>query len=160
MISACLNKKGSFFLRSISSVLSSFPPAGNIDSLFFLCKVDNPFFCSDLAQPALAMMNMILHTMFLHVFLMWSGGHAEIIARDASAVELPNVKLVDCLEVPLTGFDKCLMIKFSYLEEYAGLNEVDGSSDILVGQLYGTDGTCNEDSRVSVSIDGAFYFVR
>ena len=106
------------------------------------------------------MMNLILHTIFLHVFLIWSGGHAEIIGRDASAVELPNVELVDCQEVPLTGFDMCLRIKFSYLEEYAGMNGLDGSSDILVGQLYGKDGTCNEDSRVSVSIDGAFYFVR
>ena len=124
--------------------------------MFLLRKVDKPFFL----LTARAMMNLILHTMLLNVFLRWSGGHAEIIARDASAVELPNIKLVDCQEVPLLGFDKCLRIKFSYLEEYAGLNEFDGSSDILVGQLYGTDGTCNEDSRLSVSIDGPFYFVR
>ena len=106
------------------------------------------------------MMNLILHTMLLNVFLRWSGGHAEIIARDASAVELPNIKLVDCQEVPLLGFDKCLRIKFSYLEEYAGLNRVDRSSKVLAGKLYATDGTCNDDSRVSVSIDRNLYFVR
>ena len=83
--------------------------------------------------------------------LLWSKGYGS--------TELPNVKLVGCPEVSMVGFDKCLVIKFSNLEEYAGLNEADGSSEILVGKLYGTDGACNDDSRVSVSIDGGFYFV-
>jgi len=77
----------------------------------------------------------------------------------AAAAELPNVKLVDCQEVSLIGFDKCLRVKFSYLEEYAGLNKADGSSDVLVGKLYGTDGACNADSRVSLSINGDIYYV-
>ena len=76
------------------------------------------------------------------------------------SVELPNVQLVDCPEF-LGGFDKCMKIKFSYQEEYAALNEVDGSSEVLVGKLYSTDGEENTDSRVSVSIDeGDFYYVR
>ena len=86
--------------------------------------------------------------------LLWFKGYGG-----STELELPNVKLVGCTEVSLVGFDKCLMIKFSYLEEYAGLNEADGSSEILVGKLYGTDGGCNDDSRVSVSIDRGFYFV-
>ena len=76
------------------------------------------------------------------------------------SAELPNVKLVDCQEVSLIGFDKCLRVKFSYLEEYAGLNKADSSSDVLVGKLYGTDGACNVDSRVSLSINGDIYYVR
>jgi len=77
----------------------------------------------------------------------------------SSAVELPNVQMVDCPDF-LGGFDKCMKIKFSYQEEYAGLNEVDGSSEVLVGKLYSTDGEENADSRVSVSIDeGDMYYV-
>ena len=76
------------------------------------------------------------------------------------SVELPNVQLVDCPEF-LGGFDKCMKIKFSYQEEYAALNEVDGSSEVLVGKLYSIDGEENTDSRVSVSIDeGDLYYVR
>ena len=60
----------------------------------------------------------------------------------------------------LKEFDKCLSIKFSYMEEYSGLNGVDRSSNVMVGKLYATDGTCNEDSRVSVSIERNLYFVR
>ena len=68
-------------------------------------------------------------------------------------VELPNIKLVDCNDVSLEDYDKCLRVKFSYLEEYAGLHKVDNSSEILVGKLYSIDGVENEDSRVSVSTD-------
>ena len=76
------------------------------------------------------------------------------------SVELPNVQMVDCPDF-LGGFDECMKIKFSYQEEYAGLNEVDGSSGVLVGKLYSTDGEENADSRVSVSIDeGDMYYVR
>ena len=37
------------------------------------------------------------------------------------------------------GFDKCLHIKFSYLEEYAGLKEVNGLASVLAGKLYGRE---------------------
>ena len=57
------------------------------------------------------------------------------------------------------GFDKCLHIKFSYLEEYAGLKEVNGLASVLAGKLYGINGEENVDSRVSVSIDDEFYSV-
>jgi len=70
----------------------------------------------------------------------------------AGNVELPNVKFVSCDGISLPGFDKCLSVKFSYLEEYAGLKE-QGSPDVLVGKLYGLDGTENEDSRVSASFE-------
>merc|ERR1712212_418329 len=62
--------------------------------------------------------------------------------RDKSSVELPNVKFVDCMETVLDGFDSCLSVKFSYLEEYAGLKE-QGSPQVLVGKLYSKDGTEN-----------------
>ena len=75
-------------------------------------------------------------------------------------VELPNVKFVSCDGISLHGFDKCLSVKFSYLEEYAGLKE-QGSPDVLVGKLYGLDGTENEDSRVSASFESdSDFFVR
>ena len=57
------------------------------------------------------------------------------------------------------GFDKCLHIKFSYFEEYAGLKEVNGLASVLAGKLYGINGEENVDSRVSVSIDDDFYYV-
>merc|ERR1711953_1483353 len=37
--------------------------------------------------------------------------------------------------------------------------EVDGTPDVLVGKLYGIDGTVNVESRVSVSIDEDIYYV-
>ena len=87
-------------------------------------------------------------------------GAGEAIRRNAT-VELPTVKLVDCQEkIFLKEFDKCLIVKFSYMEEYAGLNRVGRSSKVLLGKLYATEGTCNEDSRVSVSIERNLYFVR
>ena len=52
----------------------------------------------------------------------------------------------------MLGLDKCLSVKFSYLEEYAGLMEV-GSPNVLVGKLYSTNGTKNRDSRVSASFE-------
>ena len=98
--------------------------------------------------------------------MMWTSlllilaGTSAVTARNVT-VELPTVTLIDCQEMEsLKGFDKCLSIKFSYLEEYAGLNMVDRSSKVLAGKLYATDGTCNNDSRVSVSIDMNLYFVR
>ena len=70
------------------------------------------------------------------------------------------MKFVSCDGISLHGFDKCLSIKFSYLEEYAGLKE-QGSPDVLVGKLYGLDGTENEDSRVSASFESdSDFFVR
>lgn len=93
---------------------------------------------------------------FVSLVVTFSGAKGKL----QKVVELPNVQLVDCQDVvALSGFDKCLKIKFSYLEEYAGLNEADRSTDILVGKLNGTDGAVNEESRVSVSIDGAVYYV-
>ena len=87
-------------------------------------------------------------------------GTSAVTARNVT-VELPTVTLIDCQDIEsLNGFDKCLSIKFSYLEKYAGLNVVDRSSKVLAGKLYATDGTCNNDSRVSVSIDRNLYFVR
>ena len=97
--------------------------------------------------------------MWTSLLLILAGTFA-VTARNVT-VELPAVTLIDCQEMEsLRGFDKCLSIKFSYLEEYAGLNRVDRSSRVLAGKLYATDGTCNEDSRVSVSIDRNLYFVR
>ena len=61
------------------------------------------------------------------------------------------------MKIPLDGFDSCLSVKFSYLQEYAGLYE-DGSPDVLVGKLYGKDGTENMDSRVSASFESASNF--
>ena len=76
-------------------------------------------------------------------------------------MELPNVQLTNCQEAGLSvRYDKCLRIKFTDLEEYAGLMEVDGTPDVLVGKLYGIDGTVNVESRVSVSIDEDIYYVR
>ena len=76
-------------------------------------------------------------------------------------MELPNVQLIDCQEAGLSvRYDKCLRIKFTNLEEYAGLIEVGGTPDVLVGKLYGIDGAVNVDSRVSVSIDEDIYYVR
>ena len=60
----------------------------------------------------------------------------------------------------MNGNDKCLSIKFSYLEEYAGLNQ-QGSPEVLVGKLYSLDGTEKEGSRVSASFQSYLdFFVR
>ena len=70
------------------------------------------------------------------------------------------MKFVDCHVISLSGFDACLSIKFSYLQEYAGLNEV-GSPDTLVGKLYAIDGNEIEESRVSASFESdSDFFVR
>ena len=58
---------------------------------------------------------------------------------------------MSCEEISLTGFDKCLSIKFSYLQEYAGLKAV-GSPNVLVGTLYQKDGKEKPYSRVSASM--------
>merc|ERR1712029_693382 len=71
---------------------------------------------------------------------------------DLNSVELPNVKFIDCGDAQLHGFDKCLFVAFSYLEELVGLKEV-GSPEVLVGKLFGLDGTENIDSRVSASFE-------
>merc|ERR1711990_56373 len=82
----------------------------------------------------------------------WTSFGFAISMISAANVELPNVKIVDCKETSLAGFNTCLSVTFSYLEEYAGMNTV-GSKNVLVGKLYGLDGTENEDSRVSASFE-------
>jgi len=69
-----------------------------------------------------------------------------------SAVELPNVKLLDCQGTPLSAFDKCLDIKFASLHEYAGLTKVEGSRKVFEGQLFDHDWIVNADSRVSFTV--------
>merc|ERR1712029_129074 len=76
----------------------------------------------------------------------------SLLAAGHCSVELPNVKFVDCMEIFMLGLDKCLLVKFSYLEEYAGLMEV-GSPNVLVGKLYSANGTKIRDSRVSASFE-------
>ena len=64
------------------------------------------------------------------------------------------MKFTDCGEAGLRGFDACLAISFSYLEEFAGLNMVGGSANVMSGKLYDTDGEVNADSRVSYTHAG------
>ena len=72
--------------------------------------------------------------------------------------EMPNIKSVECHDIPL-GHRKCLLIEFSTIKEYAGLDEVKENENVFSGKLYATtDGTENTDSRVSLSFgdDGAY----
>merc|ERR1712012_379360 len=67
---------------------------------------------------------------------------------------------MSCSEVSfLSQFDKCLKIKIENFDKFAGLSQVDGTSDVFVGKLYGFDGITHMNSRVSMSTDGESHFV-
>ena len=66
--------------------------------------------------------------------------------------DLPNVKLIDCDEVKLSLFDKCLVVTYTSEVEYAGLAKVDGFESVLEGSLFTTAGEEKEGTRVSVTL--------
>ena len=64
--------------------------------------------------------------------------------------ELPNVKYTGCKEIDIAK-TRCLVIIFSHVTEYAGLDPIHGSLKVLEGKLYDKNKKAKPDSRVSVS---------
>jgi len=72
-----------------------------------------------------------------------------------SAGQLPNVRLIDCENIPLknlVNFDNCMVITFPNLNEYAGLTNLGESGHVMEGSLFSDEGVEIQDSHVSVSI--------
>ena len=67
-------------------------------------------------------------------------------------VQLPNVKFIDCSQIPVSGYSRCLKISFNNKVEYAGLQYFPRSDSILEGVLLDISGNEDEDSRVSVTL--------
>jgi len=62
------------------------------------------------------------------------------------------VKLINCNEVNLSQFDKCLIITYTQEVEYAGLLKVDGFESVLEGSLITASRSEKEGTRVSVTL--------
>ena len=78
--------------------------------------------------------------------------YCEFIQNLPSFTELPNVKLTDCADIPLVGYDKCLSIQFSHGKDFAGLSHVNQSPNVLEGVVLGNGKVEIPESGVSVII--------
>jgi len=71
------------------------------------------------------------------------------------AGELPNVKLIECEDIPLknlVNFDHCLKIEFQNLKEFAGLKNLGESGHVMEGTLFSEEGDEILESHVAVHV--------